>query len=55
VDKSTDYLLAVKGNQGSLEQGFNDYYRSSMLTKFDGDSYSSQDKSHGRLERAVHW
>ncbi|WPC73040.1 ISAs1 family transposase [Vibrio porteresiae] len=50
VDKSADYLLAVKGNQGSLEQAFNDYYKPSMLMKFDGDSYSSQDKSHGRLE-----
>ena len=47
VDKSADYLLVVKGNQGSLEQVFNDYYKPSMLMKFDGDSYSSQDKSHG--------
>lgn len=50
VDKSADYLLTVKGNQGSLEQAFNDYYKSSMLAKFDVDSYSSQDRSHGRLD-----
>lgn len=50
VDKSADYLLAVKGNQGSLEKAFDDYYRPSMLVSFDGDSYASQDKSHGRLE-----
>lgn len=50
VDKSADYLLAVKGNQGSLEKAFDDYYRPSMLVNFDGDSYSSQEKSHGRME-----
>jgi predicted transposase YbfD/YdcC len=50
VDKSADYLLAVKGNQGSLEKAFDDYYRPSMLENFDGDSYSTQEKSHGRME-----
>lgn len=50
VDKSADYLLAVKGNQGSLEEAFNAYYQPVMLHSFAGDSYSSQEKSHGRLE-----
>ncbi|CAG9297706.1 ISAs1 family transposase ISPpr12 [Celerinatantimonas diazotrophica] len=45
VDKSADYLFAVKGNQGSLEQAFNDYYLPSMLSKFDADSYLNQNKS----------
>lgn len=31
VDKNADYLLAVKGNQGSLEDAFNAYYRPSMM------------------------
>ncbi|PMG02923.1 rfbR protein [Vibrio breoganii] len=48
IDKNADYLLSIKGNQGLLEQAFNDYYRPNMLTSFDGDSYSSQDKSHDR-------
>ncbi len=26
LDKNDDYLLAVKGNQGRLEQAFNDYF-----------------------------
>ncbi|EOG7656706.1 ISAs1 family transposase, partial [Vibrio cholerae] len=26
-DKEADYLLAVKGNQGMLEQAFDDYFR----------------------------
>ena len=51
VDKNADYLLAVKGNQGSLEQAISDFYKPSMLQKFDdGDSYSTQEKSHGRVE-----
>lgn len=50
VDKSADYLLAVKGNQGKLEEAFSEYYHPSMLQEFSGDSYASQDKSHGRLE-----
>lgn len=55
VNKSEDYLLAVKENQGSLEQAFNDYYSPMMSTNFDGDSYSSQDKSHGRIEMRGLW
>ncbi|MFA0254823.1 ISAs1 family transposase [Vibrio breoganii] len=50
VDKNADYLLAVKGNQGGLEDAFNAYYRPSMMQEFDGDSYVSQEKSHGRQE-----
>ncbi|OOE33498.1 ISAs1 family transposase [Salinivibrio kushneri] len=50
IDKNADYLLAVKGNQGRLDEAFDNYYRPSMLQHFDGDSYSSQEKSHGRLE-----
>lgn len=51
VDKSADYLLAVKGNQGKLEEAINDFYRPTMLQDFaEGDSYSSQEKGHGRME-----
>jgi len=50
VDKSADYLLAVKGNQGKLHRAFKDFYDPKMLPSFDGDSHLSHDKSHGRLE-----
>lgn len=51
VEKNADYLLAVKGNQGSLHDAIASFYDPSMLSKFDaGDSYASQEKSHGRLE-----
>ncbi len=53
IDKEADYLLAVKGNQGMLEQAFNDYFRMDMLQDFDGSSYSTQEKSHGRIETRV--
>ncbi|MDW2312746.1 ISAs1 family transposase [Vibrio sp. 1075] len=51
VDKNADYLLAVKGNQGSLEKAIGEFYRPSMLQEFaEGDSYASQEKGHGREE-----
>lgn len=53
LDKEADYLLAVKGNQGMLEQAFDNYFRMEMLQDFDGSSYSTQGKSHGRIETRV--
>ncbi len=53
LDKEADYLLAVKGNQGMLEQAFDDYLRMDMLHDFDGSSYSYTEKSHGRIETRV--
>ncbi|MCG6222954.1 ISAs1 family transposase, partial [Vibrio diabolicus] len=50
LDSDADYLLAVKGNQGRLEQAFDNYFEMSMLQNHDGDSYSTQEKSRGRKE-----
>lgn len=51
VEKNADYLLAVKGNQGNLEQAIGEFYRPAMLQEFaEGDSYASQEKGHGREE-----
>ncbi|HCG6981481.1 TPA: ISAs1 family transposase [Vibrio parahaemolyticus] len=50
LEKNADYLLAVKGNQGRLEQAFNEYFHMGMLQNHDGDSYSTQEKSRGRQE-----
>lgn len=50
LNKNADYLLAVKSNQGRLEQVFDNYFNISMLQKHDGDSYSTQETSHGREE-----
>ncbi|WP_172564908.1 ISAs1 family transposase [Vibrio navarrensis] len=53
LDKEADYLLAVKGNQGMLEQAFDNYFRMDMLQDFDSSAYSTQEKSHGRIETRV--
>ena len=53
LSKEADYLLAVKGNQGRLEQAFDDYFRMDMLHDFDGSTYSTQEKSHGRKETRI--
>lgn len=50
LDSDADYLLAVKGNQGRLEQAFDNYFDMSMLQNHDGDSYSTLEKSRGRQE-----
>lgn len=50
LDKEADYLLAVKGNQGRLEAAFDDYFKLEMLQREDGDTYSTQEHGHGRLE-----
>ncbi len=50
LNNNADYLLAVKGNQGRLEQAFDNYFDISMLQKHDGDSYSTQEKLRGRQE-----
>jgi predicted transposase YbfD/YdcC len=50
LEKNADYLLAVKGNQGRLEQAFNECFHMGMLQNYDGDSYSTQEKSRGRQE-----
>ncbi|MGR5222733.1 ISAs1 family transposase [Vibrio parahaemolyticus] len=50
IEKNADYLLAVKGNQGRLEQAFDDYFHMGMLQSYDGDSFSTQEKSRGRIE-----
>ncbi len=53
LNKNADYLFAVKGNQGRLEQAFDDYFDMSMLQKHDGDFYSTQEKSNGRQKTSL--
>jgi hypothetical protein len=38
LNKNGGYLLAVKSNQGRLEQAFDNYFDMSMLQKHDGNS-----------------
>lgn len=53
-DKKADYLLAVKGNQGKLHDAFKEYFPLKLFSDYDGDSFSTQEVSHGRQEIQLH-
>ena len=50
VDKGADYLLAVKGNQGKLHNAFKDHFSMEKINEWTGESYRTEEKSHGRME-----
>jgi predicted transposase YbfD/YdcC len=53
VDKEADYLLAVKGNQGTLYEDVVQYFDWALRDKFQQTAYTSYettDGEHGRLE-----
>ncbi|MDZ4668464.1 MAG: ISAs1 family transposase [bacterium] len=49
ISKEADHILAVKGNQGTLEQGINDTIRFSAPK----ETYTDIDAGHGRIETRV--
>ena len=51
VDSGGDYLLALKGNQGSLLEDVSPYFNN--LELFDGYSWQECDKGHGRSEERI--
>lgn len=50
VQKGADYLLAVKGNQGKLEEAFDNWCSPAMFKDGMLGSYSTQEAGHGRKE-----
>ena len=50
LEKEADYLFAVKGNQGKLADAFDEWYTPTMWSGKDFNSYSTQEKGHGRLD-----
>lgn len=52
--KKADYLLAVKGNQGKLHDAFKENFPIKLFSNYDGDSFSTQEVSHGRKETRLH-
>ncbi|STF06451.1 transposase [Escherichia coli] len=48
LKKKAGYLLALKGNQGKLAEAFDNGYSPTMWLGERYDSYSSQEKGHGR-------
>lgn len=54
VDKGADYLLAVKGNQGKLQECFEKHFSIEKVSQWKGDIFKTEEKSHGRMESRLH-
>jgi predicted transposase YbfD/YdcC len=58
IEQGGDYILALKGNQGTLHQEVEQLFADAIATDFDGeehDRYEQSNKGHGREERRVVW
>lgn len=53
-DKKADYLLAVKSNQGHWYQAFEEKFPIVLSSHYKGDSFSTQEISHGLKETRLH-
>lgn len=48
IDGEGDYVISLKGNQGTLHKDVKDYFNN--LENFAGDTWEEHDKGHGRIE-----
>ena len=58
VDKEADYVLALKGNQGTLSEDVSLFFSDAIENKFkdiDFDYHETVDGGHGRVEIRRHW
>ena len=58
LDQDADYVLSLKGNQGTLHQDVADTFALTRDTKFAEvvhDDAETVDKGHGRIEHRRHW
>ena len=58
VAQEADYVLSLKGNQGTLHREVQDLFAHAHLTKFQdvaSDFHETVNKDHGRLEVRRHW
>ena len=58
VDQSGDYVLGLKGNQGSMHEAVEDFFATASSAGFAGVEYDyteELDKDHGRLEIRRYW
>lgn len=51
LNQGADYLPAVKANQPMLADAFTVHFPFHKVDTYEGDSYSIQENSHGRLKR----
>lgn len=49
-EKKADYVLALKGNQGTLHEDVKQYWEDPKLPRKEYDEYVTVDKGHGRIE-----
>ena len=58
VDEGADYVLALKGNQGTLHRDVQDLFAYAQETDFKDiahDSHQTVEKAHGRIEIRRYW
>ncbi len=59
MDKGADYVISLKGNQGTLHEDIKNYLDWAERIKFAGISYdyfeTSLEKDHGRIEQRRCW
>ncbi|MHC5718626.1 MAG: ISAs1 family transposase, partial [Nostoc sp.] len=58
VAKKADYVLALKGNQGKLEDAVNSWFEKAKSTNFEGVDHSyhhTTESAHGRVEIRKYW
>jgi len=49
-DKKADYVIALKGNQGTMHDDVRRYWEDSELSREEYDEYETLEKGHGRIE-----
>ena len=58
IESGADYVLALKGNQGTLYQDVKDYFEYALAKNFDGiesQYFETWDADHGRIETRRYW
>ncbi|MBD1571375.1 ISAs1 family transposase [Aliivibrio sp. S10_S31] len=50
-----EYLLAIKRNQGRLNEACNQHLNAVALSKYDSPSYATEEKAHGRTEKRMYF
>lgn len=58
IDKGADYVLGLKGNQGTLHEEVELYFQDGLASKFKDiphEYYETVDGDHGRIETRRYW
>ncbi|MGH8509942.1 MAG: ISAs1 family transposase [Gammaproteobacteria bacterium] len=58
IEQGGDYVLAVKGNQGQLQEAVIDFFETAEAADFKGvsvDYHEDIDSGHGRIEVRRYW